>query len=257
MDQNIIKGLLVDLDGVVYIGSDLIEGANETIDHLRHLGMELRFITNTTKISTSSLMRKIKILGLHICENEVLTPPIAAKEYLKKFNNPKCRFLIRKEVREEFEEFENYDSNPEFIIIGDIGDFWNYVLVNDIFNQVMNGASIVALHKGKFWVTEEGLKIDFGAFITGIEYATGKEAKVMGKPSPYFYNMALESIGLKKHEVLMIGDDIDSDIGGAQEFGIKSWLVKTGKYHDQYVEKSAIKPDRVLNSIADLQNIFK
>jgi ribonucleotide monophosphatase NagD (HAD superfamily) len=97
--------------------------------------------------------------------------------------------------------------------------------------------------------------MDIGAFIHGLEYASNKTAIIIGKPSAEFFNVVLNDMQLNADEVLMIGDDIDSDIGGAQALGVRSVLVRTGKYRDDYATASAIKPDFMLGSVADLPNL--
>ena len=118
--------------------------------------------------------------------------------------------------------------------------------------MLIGGARLMALHKGKSWQTEEGLRVDMGAFVAGLEYASDKTATVVGKPSPEFYRLALDSMGLGPTEVAMVGDDIDSDVGGAQAAGMKGVLVKTGKYRKAVAEALAVRPDLTIDSIADL-----
>ncbi len=139
-------------------------------------------------------------------------------------------------------------------MIGHYGNRWNYDLLNHLFKLIMDGAEMLALHKGRFWQTENGLTLDIGAFVAGLEHATGKKAIVIGKPSPTFFRLALEDMGVEPDRAVMIGDDIINDIKGAQDAGMTGILVKTGKYRPDYVSKSDVKPDLVLDSVADLQN---
>jgi HAD superfamily hydrolase (TIGR01458 family) len=129
-------------------------------------------------------------------------------------------------------------------------------MLNEVFACLMRGAKLIAIHKNRFWQTESGLHMDIGAFIAGLEYASNTEAIIIGKPSLDFFKAALNDMQLNANEVLMIGDDIDSDIGGAQAADIKAALVRTGKYRKAYTEASAIKPDITLDSIADLPKVF-
>ena len=118
--------------------------------------------------------------------------------------------------------------------------------------MVMAGAELIALHKAKYWQTQDGLQVDIGAFVAAVEYATGKEATIIGKPSPAFFQAAVQELDCPRDEIVMIGDDIDADVGGAQKCGIRGILVRTGKYRQEYVSASAITPDAVLDSIAQL-----
>ena len=248
---SIPRGLLFDLDGVLYVAKDAIPGAITTVARLRQ-HFTCRFITNTSTLSLASLQRKINALGFDIPPEEIISATQAALRYLEQQSDPTCRLLLAEDVKRDFAALPQSDTAPRFIVVGDIGDAWSYALLNEVFDNLMHGARLIAVHKNRFWQTEHGLQLDIGAFIHGLEYASGSEAVIIGKPSPAFFQVALDDMGLKKEEVLMIGDDIDSDVGGAQQAGLRAVLVRTGKYRQAYAEASAIKPDYVIDSIADL-----
>ena len=163
---------------------------------------------------------------------EITIPAITAFDatlaYVKK-NYKKVQVYCRDYLIHHFDGMID-EENPEAIVVGDIEDKWNYHIVNDIFRKVFAGADLVAMHKNKFWNPEGELLIDAGAFITGIEYASGKEAILIGKPSPLYFKAALESIAAKIEDgFFMIGDDIENDIKAAQDIGGKGILIYTGK----------------------------
>lgn len=245
------RGLLFDLDGVLYVGKEVIHSAIETIAKLREQ-FTCRFITNTSTLSLDLLQRKINSLGFNIAPEEIISAPQAALRYLEQQPDPTCRLLLAEDVKRDFAALPQSDTAPRFIVVGDIGDAWSYALLNEVFGNLMHGARLIAVHKNRFWQTEHGLQLDIGAFIHGLEYASGSEAVIIGKPSPAFFQVALDDMGLKKEEVLMIGDDIDSDIGGAQQAGLRAVLVQTGKYREAYAAASAIRPDHIIASVADL-----
>jgi len=139
-----------------------------------------------------------------------------------------------------------------------IGDFdeWTYDLLNEAFYHVMNGAEIIALHKGKYYKVDSGLRMDAGGFVAALEFATGKDSQLIGKPNKAFFQYALDDLRLVPEEVVMIGDDLINDVNGAQNLGIPGILVKTGKYHEGMMESSKINPDGLIDSIADFQNIL-
>lgn len=249
---NSIKGILFDIDGVLYVGKEVIAGAIETVASLKQRGMPMRFITNTTTESHRGLHTRLTSLGFNVSPGEILSAPQAAVVALRRMKSPRCLFVVDERVRSDFAEFAADDSFPDVVVVGDIGEQWNYDLLNRIFNIVRKGAHLIALHKNRFWQTEKGLQMDIGAFVSGIEYATGKRATVMGKPSAAFFNIALHELGLAPHEVAIVGDDIDSDIGGGQEAGIRGILVETGKYREEYARESPVKPDVLLKSVAEL-----
>lgn len=252
MNLHGIRGILFDLDGVLYVGDQVIDGAVNTILYLKEQQIPHRFVTNTTTQSRKALSQKLHALGFPIEPHDILSTPVAACGYLRQRQPRSCYFLVSEAVRDEFQEFSASETSPDVVIIGDIGRTWTYDLVNHIFHMVMAGADLIALHKGKYWQTSEGLRVDIGVFIAGLEYVTGVEAIVIGKPSPVFFQAAVHELDLPKNEIVMVGDDIDADVGGAQECGIRGILVRTGKYRQDAVAASSIVPDATLDSIADL-----
>ncbi|CAG1020074.1 partial D-glycero-D-manno-heptose 1,7-bisphosphate phosphatase, partial [Patescibacteria group bacterium] len=202
----------------------------------------------------ASLKQKLDNLGFNIKLEEIISAPQAAKLYLQHINNPNCYLLLADDVKQDFNEFKQSIDDANYIIIGDIGDAWSYQILNQIFNRLINGAELIAVHKSRFWQTEQGLQMDIGGFISALEYASGKNAIIIGKPSPHFFQMALDDMSLNANEVAIIGDDIDSDIGGGQAIGLTGILVKTGKYREDYAANSKINPDFIFNSVADLMN---
>ena len=252
-----IKGLLFDLDGVLYVGSRVIEGAVDAVARIRASGIPCRFVTNTSTLSLDSLQQKINSLGFSIPRQELISAPQAALLFLKRQPDPVCRFLLSDDVKRDFMEFRQSDTDAKYIVVGDIGDAWSYRLMNEIFNCLMKGAQLIAIHKNRFWQTEAGLQMDIGGFVDALEYAGNTKAKIIGKPSFDFFHIALGTTGFQAAEVAIVGDDIDADVGGGQQAGLKGILVKTGKYRQAYAETSPVKPDLVIDSIRDLPGILK
>ncbi|MFA5983505.1 MAG: TIGR01458 family HAD-type hydrolase [Methylococcaceae bacterium] len=247
-----IKGLLFDLDGVLYIGQNVIPGAIEALQKIRNHGLPCRFITNTSTLSLDSLQKKINTLGFSIARHEIISAPQAALLYLQRQHDPVCRLLLADDVKKDFGQFRQSDSQANYVVVGDIGKAWSYPLMNEVFNNLIHGATLIAIHKNRFWQTEDGLQMDIGGFIQALEYASSSSAMIIGKPSPDFFQIALNELGLKPEETAIIGDDIDADIGGGQQAGLKGILVKTGKYRQAYTEASLIKPNLIISSIVDL-----
>lgn len=247
-----LKGILFDLDGVLYVGSKPIEGAIEAVARIRASGIPCRFVTNTSTLSLASLQKKINALGFSIPANEIISAPQATLFYLQRQHDPICRLLLAEDIKKDFEQFRQADTHVDYIVVGDIGNAWTYPLLNEIFNSLMQGAKLIAIHKNRFWQTEQGLQMDIGGFIDGLEYASGTKSMIIGKPSIDFFRIALDDMGLKASEVAIIGDDIDADVAGGQHAGLAGILVRTGKYRQSYVNASAVKPDLIVNSVVDL-----
>lgn len=247
-----VKGILFDLDGVLYVGAQPIEGAIEAVKRMRASGLPCRFITNTSTLSLVALQKKINAMGFSIPLGEIISAPQAALLYLKRQSDPVCRFLLADDVKRDFMQFRQSETDAEYIVVGDIGDAWSYKLLNEVFNCLMRGARLIAIHKNRFWQTEHGLQMDIGGFIHGLEYASGATAMIIGKPSRDFFRVALDDMGLKAPDAAIIGDDIDADVGGGQQAGMKGILVRTGKFRQNYFDASSIRPDLILDSVRDL-----
>ncbi len=163
-----VRGILFDLDGVLYIGNQIIDGAQQAIREIREREFICRFITNTSTLSRQSLHQKLTTLGFDIAEHEILSAPQATLVYLQQFNDPVCRLLLADDVKQDFQALKQSTEKADFIIIGDIGEQWSYSLLNSVFNQLMDGARLIAIHKNRYWQTESGLKMDIGGFVTAL-----------------------------------------------------------------------------------------
>jgi HAD superfamily hydrolase (TIGR01458 family) len=202
--------------------------------------------------SSATLRTSLQRMGFPVEVHQVLSSSEAAKVYLDTIGRPLCKLVLADDVLADFRDFPQSNTEAKVVVMGDVGNAWSYELLNDVFRLLMSGAELIALQRNKFWQTSAGLHLDIGAFVAGLEYATGKTAKVVGKPSPEFFAAALSRLGMQASEVAMIGDDIDHDILPAQRLGMTGVLVRTGKYREDYTRASAIKPDLVVDSIADL-----
>ena len=249
------KGFLFDLDGVFCQSGKPIPGAIDTLDFLNNNKIPFRFLTNTTQQNRETLTNSLNRIGLVCTDSEIISAGFIGVEYLRKMGSPTCRFFISENLKLDYLEFEENFRNPEVIVIGDYSQ-WTFNLLNEAFSHVMNGAKIIALHQGKYYKVDSGLRLDAGGFIKALEYVTGKEAYLVGKPKKSFFQHGLNELKLASKEVVMIGDDLINDIKGAQNSGIAGVLVKTGKYHEGMVESSGIIPDGFINSIADLPTIL-
>lgn len=251
MSVDNVKGILFDLDGVLYVGEDLIDGAADTLDFCRQQRLPFRFITNTSTKSISDVAQKLGDFGLDIRPGEIFSAVSATREFLRKQGKPSVHLLIRESAKSDFAEFPKSEK-PDYVVVGDIGAAWNYELLNRVFRELMNGAELIAMHMNKFWQSGDGLQMDIGAFVAGLEFVSGKKARVIGKPSADFFALALSSLALPAEQVLIVGDDIDNDIGGGQAAGLQGVLVKTGKYRKAYADACEVTPMAIIESIADL-----
>ena len=251
-------GILFDLDGVIYQGDSLISGAKESINLLRQNNIPCRFITNTTRMTKKNLVTKLQSMGLGLEINEVFAASHAAVEYCKNMDYTTIGLVVPDNAMEEdFIDFDLHAENPQVIVLGDMGNLFTFNLLNALFKKILNGAEIVAMHKNKYWHSGNGLTLDLGAFVAALEFATEKEAVVIGKPNPHLFQLAVKPWGLSFQSIYMVGDDIRGDIGGANNVGMQSILVKTGKYREESLKRSEITPDFIINSVADLPELLQ
>jgi HAD superfamily hydrolase (TIGR01458 family) len=245
-----MKGVLFDLDGVFYVEQQLISGGIACLDWLREQGIPYRFVTNNTTLSRTNLVAKLQGLGLPVAEHEIISANYAGVLLLAQRNLKRCRLVLRPEAQLDYPP--NCLEHPDAIVIGDIGNRWDYDLLNALMNQVLDGAEIIALHKGRYHEGASGLVLDSGAFVAALEHATGKQAIVVGKPTQTFFELASHSFDCKSDELVMVGDDLINDVKGAQQMGMYAIIVQTGKYRKALVDGSSIQPDGCISSIKEL-----
>jgi len=248
-----IRAFLFDLDGVFYVDDQLLPEANATLDWLQEMQIPYRFITNNTTLPRKQLTQKLNLLGLQLSEDQIVSANYAGVLYLKKQGYQRCRLVLKREAQADYKDFDTAVDAPQAIVVGDIGENWDYPLLNSLMNQILEGAQLVALHKGRYFQTEKGLTLDSGAFVAALEHATETQALVVGKPEPTFFELATQGLDCQAHEIAMVGDDLINDIGGAQKMGYISFLVKTGKFRNTLYQKSLIRPDHLIESIGSLK----
>ena len=254
-----IKGFLIDLDGVLYVGNKAIEGARESIDLLRERKYPFRFVSNTTRKCRKTIAENLLSMGFDIPVEDIFTPSLAAIALLKKTGKHRCYLLTTGDVHLDFEQDGSCNASitADFVILGDAGDNFTYDSLNTAFRYLMNGADLIALERDRYWMAPGGLCLSAGPFVQALEFATGKKATIMGKPSRTFFELAISDIGIPADQVAMIGDDILTDIGGARETGMQGILVRTGKYRKESVDAAVIKPGYIIDSIAQLHEILE
>ena len=247
-----MRALLLDLDGVLYVEDEPIDGAADAVAALRGSGLQLRFVTNTTSRSRAQTLEKLARLGFGVAERELVTPAALAVEHCRERGHRRVALVMDADVKEDFGELEEVEAGAEAVIVGDLGAAFGYDVLNRAFRLVMDGAELVALQKNRYWLTADGLSLDVGPFVAALEYATQREAFVVGKPSPGFFELVLRGLGVGPEDAAMVGDDVETDVGGALRAGLAAILVRTGKYRDDAVRASGIEPTATVGSIADV-----
>ena len=251
----------MDLDGTLYSGDGPIAGASEAIGRLRRRGVPYRLVTNTTSRSRALLVQRLRGYGFDVSAEEVFTATLAGAAVAKDAGYRCVTPFVPEAALADMSDLDlcggtsgRPAGRPEAVVIGDLGVTWSYALLQEAFEYLMAGAALIALSRDRYWLRGDRLALDAGPFVAGLEFAVGKSAIVAGKPSPVFYAAALGSMGLESPEsAAMVGDDLWSDVQGAQRAGLQGWLVRTGKYRDSVLAQSGVKPDRILESVAALE----
>lgn len=251
-----IAALLIDLDGVLYVEDERIPGSLEALKRLRDRGLALRFVTNTTAHSRERTLAKLTRLGFTVAERELVTPAALAVRHCHERGHERVALVMNEEVKRDFAGLQETASNVDAVIVGDLGPAFGYDVLNHAFRQVMGGAELIALQKNRYWMRADGLSLDVGPFVAALEFATGTEAYVVGKPARAFFAAVLADLDATAVATAMIGDDIESDIGGALHAGLAAILVRTGKYREAQVSEFGIDPTCVVDSIADVPTLL-
>jgi HAD superfamily hydrolase (TIGR01458 family) len=242
---------------VIYVEDEAVPGAAEALKQLREAGLPIRLVTNTTMRPRRSILDRLDRLGIEADPSELLTPATLARRRCEEAGYDSVSLVVLDELREDLEGLEESEGRVDAVIIGDLGDRWDYQVLNRAFRRLMDGADLIALQKNRYWETAEGLSLDAGPFVAAVEYAADREAVVVGKPSEAFFELALSDLGVEPSAAAMVGDDVEADVGGALDAGIMGILVRTGKYREEDVRASGIEPTAIVDSIADVPDLIR
>jgi HAD superfamily hydrolase (TIGR01458 family) len=247
--------ILLDIDGVLHVSGEAIPGAAEAVMRLRRDGHTLRFVTNNSTRPRTRLVDELRELGVALDEDELQTTPGAAARELK---GKRVLALVMAAIVPDLDDIELVGHDAEAVVIGGCDEttepnqVFSYMNLAGAFAEIIAGADFYCLHRNRWWQTSRGPMLDAGAFVAGLEYATGVEATVLGKPSPSYFAAALDALAAEPELTWMVTDDVESDVRGAQVFGMRTALVRTGKFRPDALETSNVVPEVVLSSIAQL-----
>jgi HAD superfamily hydrolase (TIGR01458 family) len=253
-----VQGLLLDLDGVLYVGDEPVPGAAEVVAWLRDEDVPFRFVTNTTSRPRRAIVDKLAAMGIEVGQDQVLTPTVAAATWLRRHGCARPALFVPDATAAELSVPAPLPPGARdgagAVVVGDLGEGWDFATLNRAFRLLMDPAAppLVALGTTRYWRADDGLRLDTGAFVRALEYASGREAVVLGKPDAAFYAAAVDALGVPADAVAMVGDDVRVDVEGAQRAGLTGVLVRTGKFSPADLTSGAA-PDAVLDSVADLR----
>jgi len=244
-----IRGVLLDLSGVLYAGDTALPGAAEAVTRLRDSGLPLRFLTNSTRTPKASLLDRLAGFGIALDPDELFTPARAARDRLAA-EGWAPHLLVHPDLEGEFADCAT--DGPPALVLGDAGTGFSYDALNAAFRVLAEGAPFLALAANRVFLDADGkLSLDAGAFVAALEFASGTKAEVLGKPAPGYFRAAADSMGLDLAEVAMVGDDAEADVAGALTAGAgQAVLVRTGKYQTGDETRFTPAPSEVAEGVA-------
>ncbi|WP_199840150.1 HAD-IIA family hydrolase [Streptomyces viridochromogenes] len=262
-----VRAVLIDIDGVLTVSWQPLPGAVEALRDIREAGLGVALVTNTTSRTRASIARTLADAGFAVSADDILTAPAVTAAYLAEHcPGARCALLNSGDIAEDLGgvtvvaldedecdgEYEGGGPAPDVVVVGGAGPEFGYAALNRAFGYLQRGARLVAMHRNLYWRTEDGLQLDTGAFLAGLEKAARVEAEITGKPSAAFFEAALAHVGAGADEAVMVGDDIESDVLAAQRAGVRGVLVRTGKYLPETHRDASGTPDHVIDSFAGL-----
>jgi len=247
--------ILLDVDGVLHVSGEPIPGSAEAVARLRRQGHSLRFVTNNSTRPRTTLAEELRTLGFELDDDELQTTARAAARELA---GKRVFALVMGALVPDLEGMELVGDHADAVLLGGCDEttepnqVFSWMNLGRAFAELQMGAELYCLHKNKWWQTSRGPLLDAGAFVAGLEYATGVDATVLGKPSPAYFAAALDALGAEPELTWMVTDDLEADVRGAQAFGMRTALVRTGKFRPETLEGSGVVPEIVLSSVAQL-----
>jgi len=251
-----IKGVLFDIDGVLEFQGKVYDGAVDLVNQLRGIGMEIRIISNSTLKSRASCANKLKARGFEVDEQEVVTASYATAQYLKLLHPRSCHIMLNGEGLAEFMDFVHDDEQPEYVVLGDCREEFNFLNMNKALQLLIQGSKLIVMIPERIDNSMGSLELTVGAYGKMLEDAAGITAIYIGKPNRFIFDTAISSMpDVRREEILMIGDKVSTDILGARNAEIRSVLVKTGEFQEKDLDFLP-HPDYILNSIRDVATLF-
>ena len=240
---------------MLHVSGTPIPGGAAAVRRLRDAGHRLRFVTNSTTRSSAQLAEQLRAMGIELEDDELQTTGSVAARALA---GRRVLALTMPGLLDDLDGLQLVGMNVEAVLLGgadegeETGRIFSYLNLNRAFHELEGGAGLYCLHKNKWWQTADGARLDAGAFVAGLEFAADTEATILGKPSAAYFKAALDALEAEAELTWMVGDDLEGDILGAHRHGMKTILVRTGKFRPDEVERSRVQPDAIVSSIAQV-----
>ena len=249
-----IDGLLLDMDGVLGVSWTPLPGAAEAVTRLHAAGVPLRVITNTTAYPQHRFGAVLREHGFPFADDDILSASVLAAEWLRAERAGARVLMIGDAQAEDLRgvDLVAADEAPDVVLVSGADGSFCFETFNTVLRLLRGGAELVTMHRNLSWMTRRGERLDAGAYVLGLEAATGLEAVCLGKPAPGAFLAGLDALGLPAGHVAMVGDDVENDVLAAQAVGLTGVLVRTGKFREDQLARASGRPDLVVDSICDV-----
>ena len=263
-----VGGVLFDIDGVLVTSWKPIPGAAETLQVLADNQIARSYLTNTTTRTRVQIAELLTDAGMDVSADEVITAAVLTAEYVRsRYPDARCFLVNSGQIAEDMpgidivysSEFDDgtVPDTPDVVLLGGAGPEYNHLTLSLVYDWMAQGVPVVAMHRSTSWNTTEGLRIDTGMYLIGMEETSGRQATAVGKPAPEGFLAAASRLGVDSDEMYMVGDDLNNDVLAAQVTGMIGVLVRTGKFRQDTLDRwaadeFAMQPNHVIDSVADL-----
>ena len=262
-----IGGVLFDIDGVLVTSWQPIEGAARTLQVLADNQIARSYLTNTTTRTRTQIAELLTEAGMSVSPDEVITADYVRDRY----PGARCFLVNSGQIAEDMPGIDIVYSSqysgpgapeaPDVVLLGGAGPEYSHLTLSWVYDWMAQGVPVVAMHRSMSWTTTDGLRIDTGMYLHGMEECSGRKATAVGKPAPEGFLSAAGRLGVDTDEMYMVGDDLNNDVLAGQVVGMTGVLVRTGKFRQDTLDRwaadeFAMQPSHVIDSVADLPELL-
>ncbi|KXW74457.1 HAD family hydrolase [Mycolicibacterium phlei DSM 43070] len=260
--------MLFDIDGVLVTSWKPIEGAADTVRALADNQIACSYLTNTTTKTRAQIADLLTAAGMAVRPDEVITAAVLTAQYVRdRYPDARCFLVNSGDVTEDMPGLDLVNSTafegprapekPDVVLLGGAGPEYSHLTLSWVYDWMAQGVPVVAMHRSTAWTTTDGLRVDTGMYLIGMEETSGRKATAVGKPAPEGFLAAANRLGVEPDEMYMVGDDLNNDVLAAQVVGMTGVLVRTGKFRQDTLDRwaadeFAMQPNHVIDSVADL-----
>ena len=267
-----IGGVLFDIDGVLVTSWKPIDGAAATLRTLADHQVARSYLTNTTTRTRRQIAGLLTDAGMAVAPDEVITAAVLTADFVRdRYPDARCFLVNSGDIADDMPGIDIIASvdtrggpmpdRPDVVLLGGAGPEYDHVTLSWVYDWMAQGVPVVAMHRSTSWTTTEGLRIDTGMYLIGMEQTSGRKATAVGKPAPAGFLASAARLGVDPDEMYMVGDDLNNDVLAAQVVGMTGMLVRTGKFRQDTLDRwaadeFAMQPNHVLDSVGDLPELL-